>query len=704
MVSPGPGARYQALRELGKGAFGRVVSALDTELKRRVAVKLLENRVPSAAARERFEREARLTAGVRHPGLVQLFDFGCDPAGGAFLVYELVEGEDLGARLGRGELLPPMAAARLGARIAEALAALHAAGIVHRDLKPANVLLRPGGDPVVCDLGLARSLAEDDDLTETGALVGTPAYLAPEVVQGELAGPAADQFGLAAMLFHLTTGEKVVGAVDLADYLRRLHAGRFRPRFPPGYPWPVAAVLERALAPRPGDRYPDCTALGEALDEAAMLGSEARLPAPPAPAEAARRVTKTLALPREAKGVRAGTAPGKGRRLGRPPVAIAFALAAAAGLGALALREAPGGPSGGMVPVAGGPAAPGEASGRAAAAPGAGSEARDGEAARREVEAAARALGEPHGVAPGAMPELGGCMDGLAARAEAVIAPRTQLHWKRLLAAAEAWLAELPREPEDRDRFLLDWALLRLSFHHLLDLARLAEGHTDLVRRVMTRRPPVGSNLPAERVLEAHDDARQATEDFLVGPRDPLPDRALAVLLVDGALASETASPLVGELLPEVHRRLLERPEPFARTWLAYVHQALLSSNADRGVLPCPDRARFLVELVDAADGLVVDLPPPSGFRNLLPYVFPLVGMLGRCQESVDGRYRDGLDRFLVAMERWWPEDPETVGMFARMAVDSIGNMEVQAVFYGEPVAGPWKARLAQLGGRPKGR
>ena len=172
--------RFQVDGELGRGAFGAVFRATDRELGRPVAIKLL---LPLAEgeAQVRFDREAALLASLEHPGVVRLYDFG-HSSEGPFLVLELLEGRPLAEAAD----LDLVAVARdLGA----ALEAIHAAGVIHRDLKPANLLRHAEGRVVLADFGLARAPErETQALTRTGAVVGTPAYLAPEIWAGEHAG------------------------------------------------------------------------------------------------------------------------------------------------------------------------------------------------------------------------------------------------------------------------------------------------------------------------------------------------------------------------------------------------------------------------------------------------------------------------------------------------------------------------------------
>ena len=173
--------RYKMIREIGRGAMGTVHLAHDTQLDRDVAIK-----IPKFAANsdekeiERFYREARAMAMLRHANLCPVYDVG-EIDGVHYLTMAYIEGQSLAEAVPPGEKLPPREAAELLRQIAAGVQQAHQAGIIHRDLKPANVMMDTGGQPVVMDFGLARrNQAEDGELTHRGVLVGSPAYMAPE--------------------------------------------------------------------------------------------------------------------------------------------------------------------------------------------------------------------------------------------------------------------------------------------------------------------------------------------------------------------------------------------------------------------------------------------------------------------------------------------------------------------------------------------
>jgi len=201
---------YTVHEELGEGGMAIVYRARDKELRRDVALKVL---FPHLARRSeivrRFHREARAAAGLEHPNILRIYDVGGgegdDPP---YIVMELIRGRSLLAEIEqRGPMLAEVAAC-VGALLADALAAAHKASIVHRDMKPANVMIAPGGRILLTDFGVARLETEDSLVTKTGAVLGTPAYMAPEQAQGEIEklDERADVFSLGAILCEILTG------------------------------------------------------------------------------------------------------------------------------------------------------------------------------------------------------------------------------------------------------------------------------------------------------------------------------------------------------------------------------------------------------------------------------------------------------------------------------------------------------------------
>jgi serine/threonine-protein kinase len=248
--------RYRLLRRIGKGGMGEVWRAHDRAIRRDVALKLLSpdhRNDPDRVAR--FEREIEATAELTHPNTVRIHDWGVTHDGVWYYAMELLDGVDLATLVRRHGKLPPAQVVRLGLQAAKALAEAHDRGIVHRDVKPANlfaVALDGAVDHLkVLDFGVARVDSGVDALTQAGAVVGTPGYLAPEVAAGIAAGPPADVWSLAATLYLAATGEMWATAAEHP-------AATALPR-------ELAAVLHRALEIDPARRPRDAGELAELL-------------------------------------------------------------------------------------------------------------------------------------------------------------------------------------------------------------------------------------------------------------------------------------------------------------------------------------------------------------------------------------------------------------------------------------------------------
>lgn len=257
--------------ELGRGAFG-VVHRARSRRGEELAVKLqVQSLHPEQRAR--VLREAALLRGLRHPRLTAFRGIFQDARGCLALAYELVPGEPLDRRLERER--PGLATIRSWlADLGAALDALHGAGLVHRDLKPANVMCEPDGHLRLLDFGLARLEGPGGTLTQDGTLVGTPLYLSPEVLRGERAGPRADLYALACLAYEFHAGRPPFPG-ETTEVIRH-HLATPPPRLSrsaPGIPEDMDAVLTRALAKQPRERYPSAKALVEALAGASSATS-----------------------------------------------------------------------------------------------------------------------------------------------------------------------------------------------------------------------------------------------------------------------------------------------------------------------------------------------------------------------------------------------------------------------------------------------
>ncbi|MWA05235.1 protein kinase [Actinomadura sp. LD22] len=202
------GGRYRLEGLIGRGGMGEVWRAVDTRLRRPVAVKALPAELADVpGAMERFEREAEATAALQHPGIMVVFDVGRTEDGLAYLVMELLEGEDLRTVMRRRPGgLPIAEAAGLAVQIADALAAAHSRGIVHRDIKPANLFVLADGRLKLCDFGIAGLADAATRLTQDGGSVGTPLYMAPEQYRGEAADFRSDLYAFGCVLHEMLTG------------------------------------------------------------------------------------------------------------------------------------------------------------------------------------------------------------------------------------------------------------------------------------------------------------------------------------------------------------------------------------------------------------------------------------------------------------------------------------------------------------------
>ncbi|MEC3891990.1 MULTISPECIES: serine/threonine-protein kinase [Nocardiopsis] len=297
------GGRYRLLSKLGAGGMGQVWRAVDELLDRPVAVKLIRPaRVGSTEITARFRREARLTARLAgHPNVVILHDFGHDPDGGdvVFAVMELVQGRPLSAVIKENGPLPLGRAAALVSQAASGLGAAHASGIVHRDVKPGNLMVveeELGEDTLkILDFGIAALTAanQNDRITRTGQVIGTPLYMSPEQVRGGRVDHAGDLYSLGAILYQLLTGEPPFRGDRPLKVLRmHLHdvprpAAALRPEIPTS----LSELVAQMLAKRPEDRPSSAEEVRDRLSP--------YLPHRPTPTAPVPRLTPTLPYTQE---------------------------------------------------------------------------------------------------------------------------------------------------------------------------------------------------------------------------------------------------------------------------------------------------------------------------------------------------------------------------------------------------------------------
>jgi serine/threonine protein kinase len=265
--------RYRIVEQIGAGGMGVVYRAHDEQLQREVAVKVphFDPHHPDAeVARQRFLREARLAAGVRHSHICPIHDVG-EQAGTPYVVLEFLEGGTLADRLRRAPRFEDCrAAVALVRQVAEGLEAVHAHGILHRDLKPGNILLDAQGNAVLTDFGLARPVADTEQLTQNGVLVGTPAFMAPEQAAGqtERVGPRSDLYSLGVVLYVMLTGRTPFTGSAFTLLHKITHESPPRPSsLRPDLDPSLEAILLRAMAADPEGRYPSARAFASALGD-----------------------------------------------------------------------------------------------------------------------------------------------------------------------------------------------------------------------------------------------------------------------------------------------------------------------------------------------------------------------------------------------------------------------------------------------------
>jgi serine/threonine protein kinase len=350
-------AGYRIESRLGRGGMGILYLALEPGLERRVALKLI---APEAAADDvfarRFAEESRIAASIEHPNVVPIYAAG-EEDGVPWIAMRYVPGSDLGRRIARDGRLDPAQAVALIAQVGNGLDAIHAAGLVHRDVKPANVLL--SGDPssehaYITDFGVARNVATQSGLTQTGRFVGTLDYVAPEQISGEPIDARVDVYALGCLLFKLLTGEVPFPREGEAA---RLYAHLNDPPpapslYVPSISMALDDVVARAMSKSPDDRYPSAGDLGRAA-QAALSGTAVSVPERTvATGAAATRERETPEpAPRAAETERLPEEPGGSNRSRRPLLAGGLLALIAAAVVVALLASGGGGDDGGETPV-----------------------------------------------------------------------------------------------------------------------------------------------------------------------------------------------------------------------------------------------------------------------------------------------------------------------------------------------------------------
>ncbi|MFI7430076.1 protein kinase [Micromonospora sp. NPDC049836] len=330
------GARYRLTERIAAGGMGEVWRAVDQTLKRDVAVKVLHGRaVTEASAGERFRREARAMAALRHPGVAEVYDYGetglPGEPGTAYLVMAYVRGQPLSARIAEAGRLGTAETMSIVAQTARALQAAHEVGVVHRDVKPGNLVIEPDGHVVLVDFGIALS-ADAAELTAANQVMGTALYMAPEQLGKTGVSPAVDIYALGAVAYHCLAGHPPFpGDNPIAVALRRLDEEP--PPLPDDVPPAVGDLVATAMAREPERRFPTAAAMADTadtlsgppgehpvagpLDERLGAGPLGAHPAAGSPGEGPEALPATVAVPRAVAPPPAPAAGPTGRAGGR---------------------------------------------------------------------------------------------------------------------------------------------------------------------------------------------------------------------------------------------------------------------------------------------------------------------------------------------------------------------------------------------------
>jgi serine/threonine-protein kinase len=270
--------KYRILNQIGEGAMGKVYRAYDSALERYVAIKTMVSKIGSdEELRRRFHREAKAAAGLNHPNIVTVHDYG-EERGQVYIAMELLEGSDLKQVIGTralGRLDQKLAVME---QIAEGLAFAHNMNVVHRDLKPANIHILPSGQVKLMDFGLARLGASD--MTATGQVMGTPHYMSPEQVRGEKVDARSDIFSIGAVFYELLTGHKPFQADSMHAVLYLVLQSPPEPmrKWVPDIPQVLVELVEKALSKEAGHRFQNGAELREALRAARRTLEPGSLP------------------------------------------------------------------------------------------------------------------------------------------------------------------------------------------------------------------------------------------------------------------------------------------------------------------------------------------------------------------------------------------------------------------------------------------
>jgi serine/threonine-protein kinase len=260
--------KYRVLSQIGEGAMGVVYRALDPVLNRPVAIKVMSDAVArDESLRERFLREAQAAGSLQHPNLITIYDYG-EVDGHLYIAMEFVEGEDLDHLMAKRVPLSLTQKIDILVEVLTGLSYAHKRGIVHRDIKPANIRIDDEGRARIMDFGIAH--INSSNMTRTGVMVGTPAYMAPEQIVGGPVSPATDIFSVGAVMYELLTNAKPFDGETLQTIMYKIvsHSPPDISTLLPGLPGSLNVIVQRALAKEPSARFSNAIEMANALTTA----------------------------------------------------------------------------------------------------------------------------------------------------------------------------------------------------------------------------------------------------------------------------------------------------------------------------------------------------------------------------------------------------------------------------------------------------
>jgi len=260
--------RYQLIQRIGRGAMGTVYHAVDGTTGAAVALKVMAGELSGDPELiERFRREALAAADLDHPNITRVFDFG-EEGEQLYMAMELLQGSDLKVLVERAELGDFVWKVRIMVEVASGMAFVHRRNLVHRDLKPGNIHVTAGGTAKIMDFGLVR--LGDSNMTRTGMIMGSPAYMSPEQLKGDKADARSDVFALGAVFYELLSGHRAFGGKGITQIMMNVLANQHPPlsQSAPNVPASLRHIVERAMSSDPAQRYQTAGEMHAALEVA----------------------------------------------------------------------------------------------------------------------------------------------------------------------------------------------------------------------------------------------------------------------------------------------------------------------------------------------------------------------------------------------------------------------------------------------------